>query len=216
MEPNTYTGPNRKGCMKPGCIIAAVVVAFLALALYGMFKGAYNQLVAQDQNVKQAWAEVDNDLQRRSDLIPNLVGTVRGIAGHEEKVFGDIANARARLAGAGAGPSAEKIDASNDLSNAISRLLVVVENYPQLRSNENFLRLQDSIEGSENRLAHAREVYNRSVQQYNQVAKSFPMVLFVGMTGFDREKPYFQAPEAARERPNVDFGYGTPGAAQNP
>jgi LemA protein len=201
---------------KSGCIIAVVVAAVLALILYGMFKGAYNQLVAQDQNVKQAWAEVDNDLQRRGDLIPNLVGTVKGIAGHEEKVFGDIADARARLAGAAAGPSAAKIDASNDLSNAISRLLVVVENYPELRSNENFLRLQDSIEGTENRLAHARENYNKTVQQYNQVAKSFPMVLFVGMTGFDREKPYFQAPESARERPNVDFGYPNPGVPAKP
>jgi LemA protein len=201
---------------KSGCIIAVVVAAILALILYGMFKGAYNQLVAQDQNVKQAWAEVDNDLQRRTDLIPNLVGTVKGIAGHEEKVFGDIADARARLAGAAPGPSAAKIDASNDLSNAISRLLVVVENYPQLKSNENFLRLQDSIEGTENRLAHARENYNKTVQQYNQVAKSFPMVLFVGMTRFDREKPYFQAPESARERPNVDFGYPNAGAPTKP
>lgn len=212
MDSNTYSAPKTGKTAKTGCLIAVAVAVIIAIVLYGMFKGAYNQLVAQDQNVKQAWSEVDNDLQRRSDLIPNLVGTVKGITGHEEKVFGDIANARARLAGAGAGPSAAKIDASNDLSNAISRLLVVVENYPQLKSNENFLRLQDSIEGTENRLSHARENYNRAVQQYNQVAKSFPMVLFVGMTGFDREKPYFQAPENARERPTVDFGYGNPGA----
>lgn len=212
MDSNSYSAPKAGIGRTMGCAIAVGVVLIIAIVFFGMFKGAYNQLVAQDQSVKQAWAEVDNDLQRRSDLIPNLVNTVKGITGHEEKVFGDIAEARTRLGGAGSGPSTAKIDASNDLSNAISRLLVVVENYPQLKSNENFLRLQDSIEGTENRLAHARENYNKTVQQYNQVAKSFPMVLFVGMTGFDREKPYFNAPEGARERPNVDFGYGSPGA----
>lgn len=218
MDSNTYSAPQPSKTAKTGCLIAVAVAIFLVIIGYGMFKSAYNQLVTQDQNVKAAWSQVENDLQRRGDLIPNLVATVRGVAGHEEKVFGDIANARARLAGASAttGPTAAKIDASNDLSNALSRLLVVVENYPQLKSNENFLGLQAEVAGTENRLAHSRQNYNKAVQQYNQVAKSFPMVLFVGMTGFDREKPYFQAPEGAKERPTVDFGYGNPGGAQKP
>jgi LemA protein len=210
METNNYSAPVRKGGAKTGLLIAGAVILLLAFTVYGMFKGAYNQLVAQDQQVKTAWAQVDNVLQRRSDLIPTLVATVKGITGHEEKVFGDIADARARLAGAGAGPSAAKIEASNEVSGAISRLLMIQENYPQLKSNESFLGLQASIEGSENRLTHAREQYNTTVQGYNNVAKSFPMVLFVGMTGFDREKPFFQAPESARQVHMVDFGNGKP------
>lgn len=194
---------------KTGCVIGlgcAAAFLLLALILMGSFKSAYNRLVQQDQNVKAAWAEVENDLQRRSDLIPNLVSTVKGIAGQEQKVFGQIADARARLGGAGSGPSKEKLDASNDMSNAISRLLMVVENYPQLRSSENFLDLQSQLEGTENRLAHARENYNRAVREYNGVAKSFPLVLFVKMTAFKPEQPFFEAPADAKARPNVEFG----------
>jgi LemA protein len=205
MNTSEYASTGKKtGCVVgTGCVVALLV---LALILFGWFKSAYNGLVQQDQNVKQAWSEVENDLQRRSDLIPNLVNTVKGIAGQEQKVFGQIADARARLAGAGSGPSKEKLDASNDMSGAISRLLMVVENYPELRSSQNFLDLQSQIEGTENRLAHSRENYNRAVREYNGVSKSFPMVLFVKMTAFKSEQPFFEAPADAKARPNVDFG----------
>jgi LemA protein len=206
MNSNSYDGGGKRpnailmGC---GCLVALLLLA--ALIGYGGFKSSYNNLVAQDQQVKGAWAEVENNLQRRSDLIPNLVGTVKGITKHEEKVFGDIANARARIGSAGAGPSTAKMQASNDMSGAIGRLLMISENYPDLKSNENFLNLQDEVAGTENRLKHAREQYNRAVQSYNETAKSFPLVLFASKMGFKAEQPFFEAPPDAKARPNVDF-----------
>ncbi|HEY3413231.1 MAG TPA: LemA family protein [Armatimonadota bacterium] len=208
MNSNSYDGGGGKGRKTAllGCGCVVLVLLFLCLSLYGAFKSSYNRLNAQNQQVKAAWAEVENNLQRRSDLIPNLVATVKGVAGQEQKVFGDIANARARIGGAGAGPSDAKIKASNDMSSAISRLLVIVENYPNLKSNENFLNLQDEVTGTENRLAHSREQYNTAVQGYNETAKSFPMVLFVTKMGFKAEQPFFEAPAEAKARPNIDFG----------
>ncbi|HEY3266104.1 MAG TPA: LemA family protein [Armatimonadota bacterium] len=194
----------KKGCAV-GCI-ALAVLGLIALSVYGSFKGAYNTLVKQDQQVKSAWAQVDNNLQRRSDLIPQLMGVVKGVAGHEEKVFGRIADARSRVNAAGPGPSPQKARASQDLSNAVNTAInSVVEAYPELKSNDSFLTLQDSVEGSENRLAHSREQYNNAVRSYNETAKSFPMTLFIGMTPFPREKPYFEAPADSRERPSTEF-----------
>jgi len=208
-----YSAQPKRGC-GPGCMAGGIVLAVLAviaLWIFGAYQGAYNRLVAQDEAVRKAWGEVEINLNRRSDLIPNLVNTVKGAAGQEQKVFGEIANARARLAGGGgapaaAGPSEERIEAANQLSSALSRLLVIVENYPTLQSNQNFLALQDQIEGTENRLAHSREQYNRAVQDYNRTARSFPMNLFINMTSFKKEHPYFESPAASREAPVVDFG----------
>lgn len=207
MNSNSYDGGGRKGpkaCLM-GCGCLVLLLLLVALGGYGSFKSSYNRLTTENQAVKAAWAEVENNLQRRSDVLTNLVGTVKGITKHEEKVFGDIANARARIGGAGAGPSDAKMKASNDMSGAFSRLLMISENYPQLKSNENFLNLQDEVTGTENRLAHAREQYNRAVTNYNVTAKSFPMVLFATKMGFKAEQPFFEAPPDAKARPNIDF-----------
>lgn len=209
-----YSTPERRGCGR-GCAAGAVSLAILivaALWLASAYRGAYNGLVQNDEEVRQAWSEVEVNLSRRGDLIPNLVRTVQGAARQEQKVFGDIADARARLAGAGpsTGPSAARMEASNELSGALSRLLVLAENYPTLQSNRNFLALQDQLEGTENRLAHSRTEYNRAVQNYNRAARSFPMNLFLELTPFQREQPYFEAPTASRTAPAVDFGDGGP------
>lgn len=197
------TGKGKTCLLGCGCLVAIAIL--VGLSLLFTFKTSYNNLVRQDQEVRAAWAQVENDLQRRSDLIPNLVATVKGFAKHEEKVFGDIANARARIGAGGSGPSTEKINASNDMSNAISRLLVISENYPNLKSDQNFLGLQDEVTGTENRLAHSREEYNRAVRSYNETARSFPLSLFVKSMGFKTEQPYFEAPTESKARPNIDF-----------
>jgi LemA protein len=210
-----YSAPSKRGC-GPGCIAAGIIAGVLvviALWLFGAYQGAYNRLVVQDEAVKKAWSDVEVQLSRRSDLIPNLVRTVKGAAGHEEKVFGDIANARARLAGTGSGPSPERINASNEVSSALNRLLVIAEAYPNLKANENFLTLQDQIEGTENRLKHSREQYNRAVQEYNRTARSFPMNMFIHLTPFKPEQPYFEAPAASREAPVVNFDKPEPAGA---
>jgi len=147
---------------------------------------------------------VDVVLQRRSDLIPNLVETVKGFAAHEEKVFGDIAAARAAMAGAKT--PADKIAANGQLDSALSRLLVVVENYPQLKSNENFLRLQDELAGTENRIAIERRRYNETVQDYNTYISLFPNNIVASMSGFTRNDAYFKTDEGARQAPKVNFG----------
>jgi LemA protein len=205
MNDTGYAGGGKgKTCLLGcGCLAALAILAGLSL-LYS-FKGSYNNLVKQDQEVRAAWAQVENNLQRRSDLIPNLVATVKGFTKHEEKVFGDIADARARIGSAGAGPSDAKIKASNDMSGALSRLLVIEENYPDLKSDKSFQGLQFEVTGTENRLAHSREEYNRAVQSYNETAKSFPLTLFVKSMGFKTEQPYFEAPKESKARPNIDF-----------
>jgi LemA protein len=142
-------------------------------------------------------------MQRRADLIPNLVETVKGYAAHEEKVFDDIANARAAMAGAKT--PAEKIDANAKVDSALARLLVVVENYPNLKANENFLRLQDELAGTENRIAVERQRYNQAVQDYNTYIQLFPNSLVASMSGFQREDAYFKATEEARQVPKVQF-----------
>jgi LemA protein len=188
--------------MSKGLIVVAVIVV-LVLVVFGQYVSVKNQLVAKDQAVKSAWSQVDIVLQRRADLIPNLVETVKGYAQQEVTVFGDIAKARSALLSAQT-PS-DKIAANTQLDSAIGRLLVVVENYPQLKSNENFLRLQDELAGTENRIAVERKRYNDTLQDYNTYVLQFPNSLFASWAGFKQNPAYFQATEASRQVPKVDF-----------
>jgi len=160
-------------------LIAVIVIVVLLFAVGGSYVGAKNQMVTKNESVKAAWSQVDIVLQRRADLIPNLVETVKGFAQQEQTVFGDIAKARSALLSAG-GPS-EKIAANQQLDGALGRLLVVVENYPQLRSNENFLRLQDELAGTENRIAVERKRYNDALQDYNTFIGKFPSSIWANM-----------------------------------
>src|SRR5688572_12452894 len=166
------------------------LVAVLAVLVSGC---SYNRFTAQEEAIKTQWAEVENQMQRRSDLIPNLVETVKGVAQQEQVVFGQIADARAKMAGATT--PAERISASNAESSALARLMVVVENYPQLRSNETFNRLMDDLAGTENRLATERMRYNERLQEYNTLRRRFPSNVTAKIFGFG-EYPYFDAPES--------------------
>jgi LemA protein len=176
-----------------------VAVALAALPLTGC---SYNKFVTQQETIKSAWAEVENQLQRRNDLIPNLVETVKGYAQHEEGVYKDIADARAQLLAAKS--PEETISAANHQTSALGRLLAVVENYPQLKANEQFNRLMDELSGTENRLTVARMRYNQAVQQYDTSRRQFPGNITAKMFGF-QEYPYFQAPAEAKQVPKVDF-----------
>src|SRR3954470_11394397 len=196
-------------------LIALVVIVVLLFAVGGSYVGAKNQMVAKNESVKSAWSQVDVVLQRRADLIPNLVETVKGFAQHEEQVFGDIAKARSALLSAGT--PQQKIAANGQLDNALGRLLVVVENYPQLRSNENFLRLQDELAGTENRIAVERKRYNDTLQDYNTYIQVFPHNIFAGWAGFQKNDAYFAASEGSRQVPRVNFGTpATPNATPQP
>jgi LemA protein len=188
--------------MKKG-MIALVVVALIALVVGGMYVSSRNQMVTKNETVKSAWAQVDVVLQRRADLIPNLVETVKGFAAQEQTVFHDIASARSALLGAKT-PS-DKIAANGQLDGALGRLLLIVENYPQLKSNENFLRLQDELAGTENRIAVERKRYNDALQDYNTFVGLFPNSIFAGWGGFKRNDAYFTASESSREAPKVQF-----------
>jgi len=182
---------------------AAVLVALMSAGLSGC---SYNKFVGQEEAIKTQWGQVENQLQRRNDLIPNLVETTKGIAQQEKDVFGQIADSRAKLAGAKT--PEQTIEAANQQSSALSRLLVVVENYPQLRSNEQFARLMDELSGTENRIATERMRYNERVQAYNTSRRSFPSNITAGIFGF-KEYPVFNAPPSAEAVPRVNFG--TPG-----
>jgi LemA protein len=176
---------------------------WIGLLVLLAFSGCgYNTLVTEREAADAAWSEVDNQLQRRNDLVPNLVETVKGYAKQEQDVLVKVTEARSRVAGAGT--PAEKIQASNELSGALSRLLVVAERYPDLKSNQNFLRLQDELAGTENRLAVARMRYNEAVRTYNTTSKRFPTNLVAKMFGF-AEKPYFEVPAEAKQVPKVQF-----------
>jgi LemA protein len=188
--------------MKIG-VIVLVVVAVIALLVGGAYVSSRNQMVTKNEAVKSAWAQVDVVLQRRADLIPNLVETVKGFAAQEQTVFHDIASARSALLGAKT-PS-DKIAANGQLDGAIGRLLLIVENYPQLKSNENFLRLQDELAGTENRIAVERKRYNDTLQDYNTFVGLFPNNIFAGWAGFQRNNAYFAASESSREAPKVQF-----------
>jgi len=182
-------------------IVAVLVI--IALLFGGMYVSRRNQMVTLNESVKSDWAQVDVVLQRRSDLIPNLVETVKGFAAHEETVYNDIAQARAALGGAQT--PKDKIAANGQLDGALSRLLLIVENYPQLKSNENFLRLQDELAGTENRIAVERKRYNDSIQAYNTYIGQFPNSFYAKWAGFQRNNDYFAASPASREVPKVQF-----------
>jgi len=187
--------------MKAVWIVLGVILV-IVLAIGGALISKWNQLVSLDTDVKSKWAQVDNQLQRRSDLIPNLVETVKGFATQERTIVETIANARARMAGAGS--VSDKISASNEMTSALSRLLVVVENYPQVKSDATFHRLMDELAGTENRLAVERKRYNDAVQVYNVTVRQFPGNLLAGFLGF-REQPFFEVPASARQLPQVKF-----------
>lgn len=178
-----------------------IVIALVALLIVGGIT-SYNGLVGMNENVNGKWSQIENQLQRRSDLIPNLVNTVKGYAAHEQTAIQSVADARAKLAGA-QGPAA-KAEANNELNGALSRLLVVVENYPNLKADKNFRALMDELSGTENRIAVARKDYNDAVQGYNTKIRSFPASLFAGMFGFS-SKEYFKAEEGAKQVPQVKF-----------
>ncbi len=187
---------------KKALIVVLIVLLVLGVSLYSFFKGNYNTFVRLDESVKSSWAQVENQLQRRYDLIPNLVETVKGYAKQEKDVLVEVTNARARVGGAASVP--DKIDANNALSGALSRLLVVVERYPDLKSNQNFLRLQDELAGTENRIAVERKRYNDAVQTYNVAIRTFPANLLAGLFGFTKAA-FFEAPAAAQAAPQVKF-----------
>lgn len=196
--------------MSRGVAITLAIVGglFALLLLVGAMVGvsyvhARNSMVQKDQDVKEAWSNVDTQLQRRADLIPNLVETVKGFAKQETTVFGEIANARAGLLNAH-GPE-EKMAANGKLDSAIGRLLMLQENYPQLKSNEQFLRLQDELSGTENRITVARKRYNDALKEYNTFVMIFPNNIWAGMSGFQPNNAYFKADEGARNAPQVKF-----------
>jgi LemA protein len=195
-------------------LVVLVVLVVVALLLGSSFVGRRNQMAIKREAVNAAWAQVDVVLQRRADLIPNLVETVKGYAVQEQIVFGDIAKARSALLGAHS--PAEKIAANGQLDSALGRLLVVVENYPQLKSNENFLRLQDELAGTENRIAVERRRYNETVQDYNTYIALFPNSLVASLSGFARNDAYFKTEEGARQAPKVNFNYGNTPAPATP
>ncbi|HHW46261.1 MAG TPA: LemA family protein [Clostridiales bacterium] len=184
-----------------GLIVLGVVIAVVVI-IVGIFVSNYNSLVDLETDVEKYAGNINAELQRRSDLIPNLVNTVKGYAAHEEKIYTDIANARSRLAGAST--MQEKAEANDELSSALSRLLVVVENYPDLKANQNFIGLQDQLEGTENRIKVARTDYNDAVKKYNNKIRRFPSNIVAGMFGFEKAE-YFEASESAKEVPQVSF-----------
>lgn len=194
---NNMTKTQKTILIVVGIIILIIVIPFMYL------KGTYNSLVTMDESVKGAWAQVENQLQRRYDLIPNYVETVKGYAAHEKEVFVKVTEARSRVAGAGS--VSDKIQANNSLSSALSRLLVVVERYPELKANTNFIRLQDELAGTENRLAVERRRYNETVKAYNIKIRRFPTNIFAGMFGFEKAT-FFEVPKERQEAPKVKFG----------
>jgi LemA protein len=191
--------------MKLGLIVLVIVgiLAVFGLVLAGSLFGNHNELVQEREAIKASWAQVDVVLQRRADLIPNLVETVKGYAKHEETAIDSVTSARAALGGAQT--PKEKIDANAKLDSALSRLLVVVENYPNLKANENFMRLQDELSGTENRIAVERRKYNETVQKYNTDIELFPKNIAASIWGFKREDAYFQADAASKQAPKVKF-----------
>jgi LemA protein len=185
-----------------GCLVVLGGLLLLALIFGSGLMRAYNGLVSERESVDKSWAQVENVLQRRGDLIPNLVETVKGYAAHEKEVFEKVAEARGRLAGATTPQEASAANAG--LTSALGRLLAISENYPDLKANENFVRLQDELAGSENRIATERMRYNDAVRVYNTHIKSFPANVIAGFFGF-QEKDYFEAEAGAKEVPKVKF-----------
>src|SRR6476620_4147379 len=189
-------------------VIALITIAVLILLFAGKYISVKNTLVQKNEAVKSTWSQVDVVLQRRADLIPNLVETVKGITKQEQAVFGEIAQARSQLLSASA--PADKIAANQRLDGALGRLLAIAENYPQLKSSENFLRLQDELAGTENRISVERKRYNDTLQDYNTYVQQFPASLFAASMGFKPNTAYFQASEQSREVPKVNFNSPEP------
>jgi LemA protein len=183
--------------------IVIIIIAAILLIGGGSCVGKYNQLVTLNENVDTAWAQVENVLQRRNDLIPNLVNTVKGYAAHEQKVFIDVTEARAKVGQAQTIP--QKVEANNQLTAALGRLLLVVERYPDLKANQNFLALQDELAGTENRIAVERMRYNEAVRGYNTFVRRFPNNFIAMVFGYARENVYFKAEEGAKQAPEVKF-----------
>ncbi len=191
--------------MGKGLKIFLVVLGILLLivfASYSFLKGTYNTLVTMDEGVKGAWAQVENQLQRRYDLIPNYVETVKGYAKHEKEVFVQVTEARSKVGGATT--VSDKMQANNQLTSALSRLLLVVERYPELKANTNFIRLQDELAGTENRIAVERRRFNETVKTYNIKVRSFPTNILAGMFGFEKAT-FFEVPKERQEAPKVKF-----------
>jgi LemA protein len=199
--------------MKVALVILAILL-IIGLLVGSSFVSRRNQMAVKREAVNSAWSQVDVVLQRRADLIPNLVETVKGFAAQEQAVFGEIAKARSALLNATT--PTDKIAANQRLDSALGRLLVVVENYPQLRSNENFLRLQDELAGTENRIAVERRRYNETLQDYNTYISLFPNNLIASLSGFSRNDAYFKADEGSRQAPKVNFDQKAPAQAPVP
>jgi LemA protein len=183
-------------------LIILGILLLIVFAAYSYLKGTYNSLVTMDESVKGAWAQVENQLQRRYDLIPNYVETVKGYAKHEKQVFVEVANARSKVAGATT--VSDKIQANGQLSSALGRLLLVVERYPELKANTNFIRLQDELAGTENRIAVERRRFNEMVKAYNIKVRSFPTNILAAMFGFEKAT-FFEVPKEQQQAPKVKF-----------
>jgi LemA protein len=188
--------------MRTGVKVLVVLIG-IAVLFGGIYVSSYNSLVNFDESIKAAWSQIENVMQRRNDLIPNLVTTVKAYAKHETETFENIANARAALAGAKT--IDDKVKASAGLDSALSRLLAIAENYPQLKANENFRALMDELAGSENRISVERRKYNEVVEAYNITVRRFPSNIVAGMAGFKSKEAYFKAEEKAKEVPVVKF-----------
>ncbi len=188
--------------MRKGLWIVLGVVVLLGVLAYSLFAGTYNQFVTQQEEIKQRWAQVDNQMQRRMELIPNLVETVKGFAAQERGILEAIANARTKYGGAVQIP--DKIAAANELQSALARLLVIVENYPTLKSDQTFIRLMDELAGTENRIAVERQRYNESVQTFNANIRRFPNIFLAQLYGFS-SSTYYEVPAEAKIPPKVDF-----------
>ncbi len=186
-----------------GALIVLIVIVVIVVIFGGQLMGERNQFVSEKNDIDARWAQVDNDMKRRADLIPNLVQTVKGYAKQEQTVIGEVANARAALLGAHS--KQDEINANNQLSGAIGRLLVLQENYPQLKSNENFLRLQDELAGTENRIAVDRRDYNEAIKKYNTDVELFPKNIAANLFHFQRDDAYFKTTEEERKVPQVKF-----------
>lgn len=184
-------------------LVVLLVLVGVGMLVFGSYISARNQMVAKNEQVKSSWSQVEIVMQRRADLIPNLVATVQGFAAHETTVFADIANARAALLGAHDPKS--KIAANGQLDGALGRLLAISENYPQLRSNQNFLQLQDELAGTENRIAVERRRYNQTLQDYNTFIGLFPNSIWANIAGYHRNNDYFQGNAASQQVPTVAF-----------
>lgn len=197
--------------MKKGCLIAIVAAVAIVLACFGWVKSTYNGFVQQQEGVEAAWAQVENVYQRRADLIPNLVATVKGYAKHEQETLDKVVSARAKATQITVDPTnltAESLkkyqEAQGELGSALGKLLAITENYPDLKANENFLQLQAQLEGTENRITVERKTFNEVAQTYNSAIRQFPGNIIAGIFGFER-KPYFEAESGAEKAPKVEF-----------